>query len=319
MTVQYDSMIVGAGVAGLILGHRLKKAGLSYAVLEKSRGLGGRLATRRTDTAVFDHGAQFFKPRPSVKSTWEELQGESPPLLPWIEIAGRQAFASPKGMTQFAKHLALNQEVKLNEKVTEILFTQSSLTLKTDTGNFFSTNNIYLTCPLPQSLELLETSRIEYDTSLKNILYNKALVGLFEVQSKQEAIEAIKYIESPGGNIFSMSNQKSKNVSPSLAFSVVMQPEFSKDFFDFEDRISLEKITNEFQSYLDLKTKSNGSKIIFSQLKKWRYSHPDTTYPKPFAKIANIETKGAIYLIGDAFGGAGISGAIESAASVPLP
>ncbi|MFM8892131.1 MAG: NAD(P)-binding protein, partial [Planctomycetia bacterium] len=32
-------------------------------VLEKSRGVGGRMATRRVGAAVCDHGAQFFTVR----------------------------------------------------------------------------------------------------------------------------------------------------------------------------------------------------------------------------------------------------------------
>jgi renalase len=40
---------VGAGLAGLICAQKLQRAGYQVAVLEKSRGLGGRLATRRVD------------------------------------------------------------------------------------------------------------------------------------------------------------------------------------------------------------------------------------------------------------------------------
>ena len=52
--------IVGAGFSGLTLAHRLK--GLAeLKVFEKSRGFGGRMATRHYQNFSFDHGAQFFK------------------------------------------------------------------------------------------------------------------------------------------------------------------------------------------------------------------------------------------------------------------
>ncbi|MEL7542590.1 MAG: FAD-dependent oxidoreductase [Pseudomonadota bacterium] len=55
--------IIGAGIAGLTLARRLHDAGLAVEVIEKSRGLGGRLAARRRDAATYDHGAQYFTAR----------------------------------------------------------------------------------------------------------------------------------------------------------------------------------------------------------------------------------------------------------------
>lgn len=49
--------VVGAGLAGLVAAARIAAAGFRVTVFEKSRGLGGRLATRRSDRGVFDHGA----------------------------------------------------------------------------------------------------------------------------------------------------------------------------------------------------------------------------------------------------------------------
>ena len=48
-------------MAGLTCASRLIAAGFSVRVFEKSRGIGGRIATRRTaDGLQFDHGAQYF-------------------------------------------------------------------------------------------------------------------------------------------------------------------------------------------------------------------------------------------------------------------
>ena len=56
-----DVVIIGAGMSGLICAQVLQHAGLNVAIFEKSRGVGGRMATRRTDTEILtDHGAQYF-------------------------------------------------------------------------------------------------------------------------------------------------------------------------------------------------------------------------------------------------------------------
>lgn len=51
--------IIGAGLSGLVLAHQLRPYA-NVTLYEKSRGLGGRLATRYADPYQFDHGAQFF-------------------------------------------------------------------------------------------------------------------------------------------------------------------------------------------------------------------------------------------------------------------
>ena len=53
-------IVVGAGMAGLSAARTLSDQGHEVVVLEKSRGPGGRMSTRRKDRLRFDHGAQYF-------------------------------------------------------------------------------------------------------------------------------------------------------------------------------------------------------------------------------------------------------------------
>jgi predicted NAD/FAD-dependent oxidoreductase len=56
--------VIGAGISGLACARALAENGLDVTVFEKSRGVGGRMATRRTETGLtFDHGAQYFTAR----------------------------------------------------------------------------------------------------------------------------------------------------------------------------------------------------------------------------------------------------------------
>ncbi|GAB4166544.1 MAG: hypothetical protein Tsb006_5880 [Rickettsiaceae bacterium] len=58
-TKKQDIAIIGAGISGLSLANML--IGLANVrVFEKSRGFGGRIATRYSENFEFDHGAQFF-------------------------------------------------------------------------------------------------------------------------------------------------------------------------------------------------------------------------------------------------------------------
>ena len=56
--------VVGAGISGLMCARSLLDRSLTVTVFEKSRGVGGRMATRRTENGLaFDHGAQYFTVR----------------------------------------------------------------------------------------------------------------------------------------------------------------------------------------------------------------------------------------------------------------
>ena len=60
-----DVLIIGAGISGLLCATELRKADKSVRILDKGRGLGGRMATRRMAGGRLDHGAQYFTVRDS--------------------------------------------------------------------------------------------------------------------------------------------------------------------------------------------------------------------------------------------------------------
>lgn len=63
--------IVGAGLSGLVLARRLAGSA-DVQIFEKSRGPGGRAATRRIGDYSFDHGTQFFTARSAPFETFLE-------------------------------------------------------------------------------------------------------------------------------------------------------------------------------------------------------------------------------------------------------
>jgi len=56
-----DIIIIGAGIAGLACARPLADAGLHVIIIDKGRGIGGRVATRRADDLRFDHGAPYAR------------------------------------------------------------------------------------------------------------------------------------------------------------------------------------------------------------------------------------------------------------------
>ena len=75
-------VVVGAGMAGLACARDLTAAGLDVLVVEKARGAGGRLSTRRGEGASLDLGAPF-------------LSGTHPALAPLLRGARSCGAARP--------------------------------------------------------------------------------------------------------------------------------------------------------------------------------------------------------------------------------
>ena len=80
--VEVEVAVVGAGLAGLACAQRLRQLGRRVVVVEKSRGLGGRLATRRLPGTCADHGVRYL-----------EVQGPLTELL--IQTLVQQISSSP--------------------------------------------------------------------------------------------------------------------------------------------------------------------------------------------------------------------------------
>lgn len=115
--------IVGAGMAGLAAGTRLQRAGHDVLLFDKGRGAGGRMASRRIDTAsgeaVFDHGAQYFRVRdPAFACLVSEWQRDGL-VAPWA-AAGPAAFVGTLSMNAPLRAMAASLDVRWGARVDAI-------------------------------------------------------------------------------------------------------------------------------------------------------------------------------------------------------
>ena len=74
--------VIGAGLSGLVAARALARAH-DVSVFEKSRGVGGRMATRYAGRFEFDHGAQFFTARSARFRRFLEPWLISGAIRPW--------------------------------------------------------------------------------------------------------------------------------------------------------------------------------------------------------------------------------------------
>ena len=161
--------VVGAGLAGLTCARTLADHNIAVTVFEKSRGFGGRCATRRDGPWRFDHGAQYFTVRdprllPYIHS-WQH-QGL---ITPWQGALGvreqgawqpaktgvRRWVAVP-GMSALGAHLAADLDVQLSTTVAHIQREGRQWRLVSDIGGDLGVFDVVVTCiPAPQAMSLL--------------------------------------------------------------------------------------------------------------------------------------------------------------------
>jgi len=125
--------IIGAGLAGLTLARRLSN-NAKITVFEKSRGVSGRLSTRRLGDFEFDHGAQFFTARSKsfqqflkpfidegVVAEWSpRVTTLSPTAKPFKREWFEPHYVAVPRMNSLCKIIASSLDLQLNTAVTKL-------------------------------------------------------------------------------------------------------------------------------------------------------------------------------------------------------
>jgi predicted NAD/FAD-dependent oxidoreductase len=273
-------------------------------VFDKARGVGGRLATRRSDSAKFDHGAQFYRLKEPLKEMHDRWLQKNLVKL-WFEDDGESHYIANEGMTALAKDLAGDNEVHLNERATRLRRVDGKWQVTFESERNEIADEVILTCPVPQALELLRSSEVSYSDRLNEVTYTKALVLLIENSPSPFRFKNHGYLEPKNSSIFSIADQREKTISKVNALTVTLGAEISDRLFDAPE-------SEVFQAAVkELKKLSPDFEPGEMQLKKWRYCQVQKTFGELFSQVSS-----GLYLAGDGFGGASLNGAARSATAL---
>lgn len=159
--------VVGAGISGLTAARKLSKAGAAVTVFEKSRGVGGRLATRRVDDAGIDHGAQYVTARePAFKAFAARAKAEGS-LAAWSprgKDGDEEWLVGMPRMSSFVAALVDAFDVEMEKTVAEIRDDGATFTLVLGDGATLSGfHRVLVAIPGPQAFRLLEPFGAPFD------------------------------------------------------------------------------------------------------------------------------------------------------------
>ncbi|HAL71746.1 MAG TPA: hypothetical protein DCP71_08255 [Verrucomicrobiales bacterium] len=213
--------IIGAGLAGIACARRLKQEGMPVTVFEKSRGYGGRCATKRWQDCRVDHGAQYFTLRdPGFKDTVQDVCGDQVQSLaaPVLHLESDQLSCPPryyhmKGNSHLCRDLAQGLEVRFEQTLTPVTAQGEAWQIQDEVYD-----QVISTAPLPQTLKLFnQTATVDpYVPCL-------AMLALYQQPPQGKTAELYGMMGSPTDDIAwsACENHKLGRITPGNTVVVV--------------------------------------------------------------------------------------------------
>jgi predicted NAD/FAD-dependent oxidoreductase len=302
------TVVVGAGLSGLLAARTLAEAGHDVVVVDKGRSPGGRLATRRIGAATLDHGAQFFTVRSDAFGAHVARWQADGLVREWHRGFGAEADGHPRyvvegGMNQLAKHLATGLDVRCDTLAFAVRPADGGWDLALDDGSFVAAGALVLTCPLPQTLALLVTADVELPEPLRTLDYDRTLALLAVLDGPSAVPEPGGVQLGEGTPLSFVADNAGKGISAVPALTLHAGATWSLDHWDADRDAVHHELLAAARPWL------GDARVVESQVKRWRFATPRHTWPAP---CWTAEGRAPLVLAGDAFAGPRVEGAALS-------
>jgi hypothetical protein len=311
--------VVGAGISGLLLANELHRGGWDVTVLDKGRGVGGRMATRRVGGGNFDHGAQFFTARDERFSRLVDGWLAAGAAAEWTrglaDAEGRRnedghpRYRGAGGMTSIPKHVASGLDVRTGERVVQIDGGVDGWAVACDSGLRVEGSALVLALPVPQALELVSSGdyRPEDGTrsKLESVSYDPCLALMILTDGPTRVPEP-GGMQIKGEPLDFIGDNRRKGISDAPAVTIHAGPEWSRAHFEDDEAEITRQLISLAGEWLGTDL---ASAVVGSSIARWRYSWVTNAHPDPF--LAASEHPPLLFC-GDGFGQPRIEGAALS-------
>ena len=274
--------IIGAGISGLILADKLSKIS-DVRVFDKSRGIGGRMATRRVDNYHFDHGAQFFTAQCEIFQNFCQKAENDNIIERWMpkyaEISGdnvifkdrftsgKPYFVAKPQMNSLCKYLAKDINIELNKKIEFVDYMNNKWLLKTENEEFGDFDYLILAIPSHQAAELAPKSFKYFDLISKAKMLGcfSLMIGL-EKELKLDFDAAL--VKDSIINWISLNNSK-----PGRPNATSLLVNSSNDWAESCIEDDLDSLKQQMLDQLSKIIDLDSDNINYSTLHRWRYAN----------------------------------------------
>ncbi len=316
-------VIVGAGISGLLAAHELQNAGWRVTVLDKGRGVGGRMATRRVGDGNFDHGTQFFTVRgerfESLVNEWLEAGVVEEWTRGFADATGERSadghprYRGAEGMVSIPKHLARDVDVRGGQRAVGVRQQDDGWNVVCKSGLEVSGAVLLLTAPAPQALELAESGGYRVPGAsreqLVGISYDPCIALMALLEEPPTGVPEPGGMQIKGEPLDWIGDNQQKGISKSPGVTIHAGPQWSREHYDAaEDELSRKLLSIAG----DQLGPNIAPRVVETSVARWRYSWVTNAHPEPY-----LATGGEPELVfaGDGFGQPKVEGAAISGLS----
>lgn len=318
MHPQVDFAVIGAGLAGATAAGQLAASGATVCVLEKSRGAGGRMATRRTaDPLHFDHGAQYFTVRDprfvTAVNEWE-AQGRvalwEGHIVEWtvgelIDKTNRERYVATPAMNVLCKELLADLPLSTQAEVHTLERADSRWRLISKDGTVLCDAAwVISTAPAQQTATIMAGS----PTIVSAAAQVRMLPCWAAMIAPENAVESAAFdgaFINQGPLRWVARNSSKPGRDPNKETWVLhASPEWSESHWE-DTRESV--AADLWQNFLEL-LGSPATKPVVAMAHRWRYALAETVYAARYL----IDAEWKLAACGDWCGGPRVEGAFLS-------
>ncbi len=307
----WDVAIIGTGLSGVTCGRQLQAAGLRVCLLDKSRGLGGRMATRRVsghskNDLRIDHGLRYWEPQSEGLQALTNELAAAKVLKPWsasfyeiqqvgvttpVETSGPR-YVAEMGMSAIAKYLTKNftpgENLLTNHRAVSLRYQDGGWQIECEEGQVVKAKKCAIAIPAPQAAELLQNSDTPEDHSetidhLKAVTYLPCLTAMAGYHSRYSSQmgeldpKGWAVTDLVGTSTDWIALDSSKRSAPGPPVIVIhSKVNFAKQYIDSGD----------LQPAASVLLRANARKFAdwiaqpeWFQIHRWRYAYIENPYP----------------------------------------
>ncbi len=312
--------VIGAGLTGLVVARALGESH-DVTVYEKSRGVGGRLATRYAGDFEFDHGAQFFTARTAAFREFLAPLIEAGHVAPWqarfAEFSGPEITSSRRWdedyphyvgvprMNVIGKVLAPGLDIRTGARVTSTAQTDAgwSLTIEcTSRGEERADADwLIVTAPLEQALNLVP-GRV----ALESAIAGRTMLGCYALMLGFDVSPALPFDAAlvREADISWISVNSSK---PGRAAAPTIVVHATNRWAEANMELELDAVLAHMVAELTRVTGFAADAAVHKDVQRWRYANS----PKATGATHFLDTDNHFAVSGDWW----IRGRVESAFS----
>lgn len=284
------TLVIGAGMAGIACARALQDAGRPVRVIDKGRGIGGRMATRRVATDAgelrFDHGAQYVTARdPAFAALLEGSQAAAP----WADGAAHPHHVGLPGMSGLPRALAEGLDVSLGVTATAVR-RAGPLWQVTTEATVIEAERLVLTVPASQVAALIGADH-PMAARLDRVAIAPCLTLMAAFPAGSLASFASRKLDD--GPLAFIARDSSKPNRPDGAVTWVAQasPAWSAAHLE-EDTAT---IARRMLPLLCAEIGAAADSALYTAAHRWRYARVTTPLGQPFLTDAT----GTLHLGGD--------------------